>query len=207
MQVGVHISRIAPPKAVESSPISQRMESSEPAGGFCLRVTLTVLLAASSPLMALPLDSAISRDEIVIVGSAPPMFWTASTLFATTTAMAPAFWAFFTLTAKPQTPRSTSEILPAVAAAFTNGVQPFEVDGSAAPSSARTTSPVIPGPITGGPNVAVPAGQVWAIDAGELITTTRAPEKLEHAPTVRTGPGESVPAPLIRSTVSPQISE
>ncbi len=64
-----------------------------------------------------------------------------------------------------------------------------------------------PVPMTGGPNCAVPAGQVCAIDAGVLITTTRGPENAEHAPTVRTGAGESVPTPLIMSTVSPQMSE
>ena len=83
--------------------------------------------------------------------------------------MAPAFWAFLTLTVNPQTPRSTSAILPATAAAFVSGVQPFVVDVSGATPSIerRTTSPVdARSPSAAGPKAAPPAAQVRAIAPG-----------------------------------------
>src|SRR5687768_11815338 len=101
-------------------------------------------------------------------------------------------------------------MLPAIAAAFVSGLQASVVNGPAAfaSSSASTAFPVIPAPVTGGPKAAVPAAQIRAIDAGELITTTgTAGVCVEQDPTVRAPPGESVPTPLIRSTVSPQMSE
>ena len=145
---------------------------------------------------------------VVIVGSSA-MFWSALALLPTTTPIAPASWAFLVFVLNEQIPRSTSAILPAIAAAFTNGVQPLEVDGSAAPSSASTMSAVFGvTEVTAGPNWATPAGQIRAIDAGELITTIGMGGLcVEQAPSARTGAGESVPALLMRSTTSPQMSE
>ena len=94
MQVGFHMSRIAPPNAVESSPMSQRTEFSEPAGGFCLRVTLTVF-EPSAPLIVAPLAVEMLSVEIVIgvviVASSPmPKGAPPGALFPMTTAIAPA---------------------------------------------------------------------------------------------------------------------
>ena len=64
---------------------------------------------------------------IVIDASAPPSpVMGASTLSAMSTPMAPAFWAFFTFTVKPQVPRSMIATLPVIAAvsAASNAAQP-----------------------------------------------------------------------------------
>jgi hypothetical protein len=73
--------------------------------------------------------------------------------------MAPAFWAFFTLTTKPQVPRSMSAMLPATAAALVIAEQPSVVSGPApsAGSSAATTLPERPAGGGKPPNCAVPA--------------------------------------------------
>src|SRR5688572_20156057 len=125
-------------------------------------------------------------------------------------AIAPAFCAFLTLTTNPHVPRSTSATLPAMAAEFVNAVHPSVVVGPAALASswASTTSPVVPVPVSAGPNSAPPAGHSPAIVAGLLMKRPGAARlNDEQLPTVRTPPGLSVPAPLIRSTVSPQMSE
>jgi hypothetical protein len=74
--------------------------------------------------------------------------------------MAPASWAFLTLTTKPQVPRSTMAILPATAAALVSGEQASVVLRPAASdgSSATTRSPVTPGEVSAGPKTAVPTG-------------------------------------------------
>nr|GFD38822.1 hypothetical protein [Tanacetum cinerariifolium] len=53
-------------------------------------------------------------------------------LLITTTAMAPAFWAFCTLSAKPQVPRYTTAMLPLMAAAFRYAPQPSSLRPPAA---------------------------------------------------------------------------
>ena len=66
----------------------------------------------------------------------------------------------------------------------------------------------MPVPVSAGPNSAPPAGHSPAIAAGLLMKSPGAARlNDEQLPTVRTGAGESVPSPLIRSTVSPQMSE
>ena len=74
----------------------------------------------SAVLIRLPSSSVTRTDGIVIVGSVPPspVGGPPATLSTTITAFAPASWAFLTLTANPQTPRSTSAMLPATASAF-----------------------------------------------------------------------------------------
>src|SRR6185503_12948148 len=112
---------------------------------------------ASSPLIRLPVLNVTITEGIVMVGSAPPMVPNApAALLATITDVAPAFWAFFTFTTKPQVPRSTRAILPAIAPALVKGEQASVVvgDPGTAGSSACTTLPVIPAGGTGEPNSA-----------------------------------------------------
>jgi hypothetical protein len=73
-------------------------------------------------------------------------------LLATSTAMAPAFSAFLTLTSNSQVPRSTSAILPVYAPAG-DGLQPSV--GDAVPSLTSTRLPVKLAAVAGGPNEAV----------------------------------------------------
>src|SRR6476646_1154837 len=97
---------------------------------------------------------------IVMVVSDPPMPGgvAAATLSTSTTAIAPAFWAFLTLTTKLQLPLSISAILPETAAAFVKALQPSVVDAPAPSdgSIAWTTFAVCPGEDTDGPKAAVP---------------------------------------------------
>jgi hypothetical protein len=100
------MSRIAPPNAVESSPMSQRYELSVAPGASRRSVALTP--AASSALITLPFETPMDADGIVMVGSAPAMRMTPSPpseWFAMITPIAPLSCAFFTFTAKPQVPR------------------------------------------------------------------------------------------------------
>src|SRR5687768_17447569 len=165
------MSRIAPPKAVESSPISQRYESSggaDPPRSF--RLTLTALPAASSFLITPPfavemLSVGIVIGVVIVGSSAMPKGPPPTALFAMTTPIAPASCAFLVFVLNVQTPRSTSAILPATAAAFVSAAQPVV----AVPTRARTAFSVVPAPVTGGPKAAAPAAQIRAIDAGELI--------------------------------------
>ncbi len=167
--------------------------------------------------MMFPFGSEMQSDGMVIVGSTPAMpHGAVPVLLTTTTPTAPAFWAFLTFTANPQTPRSMSAMLPAICAAFVNGGrQPFVVDVSGAgggpgkvptPSSASTTLSVSPANVSGGPKAAPPAAQTRC--SGLLMTRSGAGVVcVEHALTERTPAGASVPAPLIMSTTSPQMSE
>jgi len=81
-------------------------------------------------------------------GGGPP-----ATLSATITAIAPASWQFFTLTMKPQVPRSTSAMLPADVAGLVSGEQAFERrrTGAVGRIEPATTVPVTPGDEIGGP--------------------------------------------------------
>src|SRR5262245_36203770 len=100
------------------------------------------------------------QSDGIVMGPAPAIPHGTSAVFAMTTAVAPAACAFWTFSAKAQTPRSISATLPLIAAAFVNGgVHPFVVEGSPAPtpSSARTRFPVTPVWVSGGPNAAAPA--------------------------------------------------
>src|SRR5262245_1209717 len=115
-------------------------------------------------MMVAPLVNPSDTAGIVIVGSTPAIAGGTSGFadvarLAMITAIAPAFWAFFALTAKPQVPRLRKAMLPATAAALVIGEQPSTVDGPAASaaSSARTTPPVRPVLVTGAPNCARPA--------------------------------------------------
>ena len=84
------MSRFAPPKPGESSPIS-RPETEEPVLGVARIVTLTASETRVS-LMSVPSLLVIRSAGIVMVGSSPTMFGgMPSTLSATTTAMAPTF--------------------------------------------------------------------------------------------------------------------
>jgi len=95
---------------------------------------------------------------MVMVGSAPPMApHTPVALLTITTPVAPASWAFFTLTVKPQVPRSIIAIFPATAAALVIAVQPSLVSGpeTSAASSAATHWPLKLAEVGAGPNAAV----------------------------------------------------
>ena len=136
MQVGVHMSRIAPPNAVESSPISQRYESWPVAGSAVRRIVDVHRLAAGEvALMRFPFGSEMQADGIVIVGSAPAIpHGAVPVLFATMTPTAPAFWAFFTLTAKPHAAVDQRDV-PAHGRAVRERHQPFV--GDVSPGSCR----------------------------------------------------------------------
>ena len=111
-------------------------------------------------------------------------------------------------------------MLPVTAAALSSAEQPsvvvpagIWVAGSAgsATSVPTTTSPVTPAAVTGGPNDASPAKQIFAMLAGELITTMGLGFALVvQTPTSRAAvmsPSSPSWRPLMRSTVSPQMSE
>src|SRR5919106_452161 len=74
---------------------------------------LMVPVAGRPALIVLPSSSEIIPDGIVIEGSLPPIrVGGPPTLLATITALAPAAWAFATLTVKLQLPRSASAMAP-----------------------------------------------------------------------------------------------
>src|ERR1700709_1833680 len=112
-------------------------------------------------------------DGMVIVGSTPdmPAGGLPATLSAMSTAVAPAFWAFFTLTAKPQVPRSRRAILPVRLVVMAE--QPSVVEGPAASagSRARATVPVTPGAGGKGPKVAVPTRKAPSAAGARTVTS------------------------------------
>ena len=101
--------------------------------------------------MVLPSAKVILTDGIVIVGSEPPRpgGGLPATLSTITTAIAPTFCAFLTLTVKLQVPRSISAILPEMAAPFVIAEQPSVGDD-------WTRFAVCPGKEIDGPKPAVP---------------------------------------------------
>src|SRR5262249_62026449 len=117
-------------------------------------------------------------EEMIIGGSAPPSpaGGSPAALSAMTTAMAPAFWAFLTLTTKVQVPRSSSTILPVVCALLVRAVHPSVVEGPAAfaASSPTTMLPVMPDAPIGGPNDAAPTAK-GPRPAGEAIARFGSP--------------------------------
>ena len=157
-QRGFHMSRIAPPNAVESSPMSHLYEASR-VPALSLIVTFTGLPSASWPFIRLPWSSVVFTDGIVIVASTPDIVvgGCPTRTFAMTAPIAPAFWAFLTLIVKLHVPRLISAIFPASAAPFVIASQPSLTSG-AMPSIAMTTSAVVPVPVSAGPNCAPPAG-------------------------------------------------
>ena len=134
--------------------------------------------------MALPSASVMRTDGMTTVGSTPatPAGGEPATLSAKSTAMAPAFCAFFALTTNPQVPRSTSAILPA--REFVIGEQASVVDGPAASAGSmpRAICPVTPGDDRGGPNCAVPTAYPPAIEAG-AVTRSRGEPRASTAGT------------------------
>src|SRR4029077_1171303 len=114
------------------------------------------------PMLAfrvLPSAKVTITEGMVMVGSTPPRLPnTPADELAMITAMAPAFWAFLTLTMKPQVPRSISAMLSSTAAALVSGEQPSVVSGPepSAGSRAWTTLPVMPAVGGDDPNCAVP---------------------------------------------------
>src|SRR5882762_2967313 len=108
----------------------------------------------------LPSGKVTRTDGMVMVGSAPPKpaGGAPAALSATTTAIAPAFCAFFTFTMNPQVPRVTSAMLPATAPALVRGEQASKVVGPApsAGSNAATIVPVMPAEERAEPKAAVP---------------------------------------------------
>src|SRR5437762_10743529 len=113
-----------------------------------------------------PSDWLIRTEGIVIVGSLPPSpaGGQPATLSATMTPIAPAFWAFLTLTTNVQPPRSRSTILPATT--LMSGSQAFV--RTPVPAFASTTSPVTPFAPQGGPHDAVPTSSSPTAAAGVL---------------------------------------
>src|SRR5947209_1106966 len=139
------------------------------------------LRPATFALSVLPSACWTLTGGMLTVSSNPAMLPKAEALLAMITPTAPAFWAFFALTAKPQVPRSTSAMLPATAAALVSGEQPSAVGGPApsAGSSAITTLAV--NPPGGGPSanaVAVPVRKLPAIPAGALTRSVPKAPKL-----------------------------
>src|SRR5918993_120997 len=125
-----------------------------------LSTTKDTLTPGSAALMATPSACVRTTVGIVMDGSAPlkPGGGLPATLLAMITPVAPASWAFLVLIDAAQMPRSTSAILPAMAEALVNGVQPSVVDGPASFASSRprtTLPPKLPGPAAG-PNDVVP---------------------------------------------------
>src|SRR5262245_46307796 len=115
-------------------------------------------------------------DGIVIVASVPAISGggAPATLSAMTTALAPAFWAFFTLVVNSQPPRSIKAMLLLTAAAF-NAFSGLHPGPGGDRSSIGIRSPVTPADVKGGPNVAVPTRYVPATFAGRLITISAVP--------------------------------
>ena len=111
--------------------------------GSTASVTFTVPVA-NAVLILLPSASVIRTEGMVIVGSAPPSpaGGPPATLSATSTAIAPAFWAFFTLVTKVHVPRSTSAMRPISAAPLVIAEHASVIEGTA--STAMSTSPVTP---------------------------------------------------------------
>ena len=98
-----------------------------------------------------PSSCEIIAAGIVIPGALPPIAnGSPGTLFATTTATAPAACAFSTFCVKGQLPRSTSAIAPA--GKPTSGLHPS--DGSELPSLTRATLPATPATGASGPKLA-----------------------------------------------------
>src|SRR5918996_597912 len=131
-------------------------------------------VAGSPDLIVPPSAWDTCTAGIVIVGSEPPIKpGSPGALLTTMTPIAPAFWAFFTLTVKLQEPRSTIAMLPTSSAAFVIGLQPSVVDGPAvsAGSSATTRAPDTPVAVGVGPNAAPAAPYVPAADDGGLTVT------------------------------------
>src|SRR4051812_20924314 len=95
---------------------------------------------------------------MVMVGSRPPSpaGGLSAALSATSTAIAPAFCAVFTLTVNTHVPRSTSAMLPKTAAALAAVSGSHASVDTPTPSCATTTLPVMPVAGIGGPNDAVP---------------------------------------------------
>src|SRR5436190_17602351 len=92
------------------------------------------------------------------------------------TASAPASVALRAFCAKPQSPRSTSAILPAIAAALVNGLQPsVDVPPISTASTAASTLPATFGCPIAGPNAAVPNWYAPAMLTGELTATVGLP--------------------------------
>src|SRR5688572_15719886 len=202
MHVGSHMSRIAPPKAGSSSPESHRYEF--PVG---VRACIVALTPGSAALIVAPAVWEIITDGIVMDGSTPGItVGPPRMLFAMRTPLAPIASAFATLTVNAQTPRSTSAMLPATASPLRKRVHPSDV--APRPSSTSTTSSVIAGvvfrlgPKSAGAAAQAPIAEGWfTINVGQLLARS------EQVPTDRLPPGVSSPAPLIRSTTSPQMSE
>src|SRR6185295_9697793 len=144
-------------------------------------VTLTVPLPIAV-LRALPSGRLTRTEGMVIVGSTPamPAGGLPATLSTTTTAMAPAFWAFLALTTKPQKPRSTTAIFPAMAAALVIGEQPSKAvppgagGGGSIGSMACARTPVTPSAVRAGPNCARPT-RSGPRPAGALTVSSGAP--------------------------------
>ena len=126
--------------------------------------------------------------------------------------VAPAAAALFALTWKVQVPRSTYTKLPATADPLESAVHPSVVAGPSVfdASWPTTTSAVTPAASKTGPNDAAAAVHGPATDAGELIVMPILPRvNLEHRPSGRLvvmSPSSASMRPLIRSTVSPQMS-
>ena len=136
-------------------------------------------------------------DGMVMEGSVPPSpaGGEPAALSATTTAIAPASWAFFTLTVKLQSPRSTRATLPAIAAALVIAEQPSVAEGPAvsAASSAPARFPEIPGDASAGPNSAAPTGYSPATAAGVSTRIRGVPAERTSGtarPNPKTGPGD-----------------
>src|SRR5262245_36267136 len=113
-----------------------------------------------------------------------------------TTAFAPAFWAFFTLTMKTQTPRSIRAILLLTAAAFCalNALHPGP---SGDVSTTGISSPVTPGEPNGGPNSAAPTRYVPATFAGMPILISGLPDSTKGASDAVTPPFQTTLRALI----------
>src|SRR4030095_9241689 len=89
--------------------MSESMSPSRDRGGGLVWRTVPVV-PGDNALSAVPVDCATNTDGIEIERSVPPIVMIDSRLsvFATITAIAPAFCAFFTLTVKSHNPRSMS---------------------------------------------------------------------------------------------------
>ena len=115
-------------------------------------------------LSVLPSASVTRTAGMVIVGSVPPRAagGVPGALSAMITPTAPASWAFFTLTMKPQVPRSMRAMLPATAAALVIAEQPSVVLGPAPSAGSRAMTTLcgpggVPLAVSTWPNVAPPA--------------------------------------------------
>src|ERR1700693_256935 len=125
---------------------SVRPEGSAPASTEVLSSSVTLTPEARFDRSVAPSASVIRTIGIVMLSSAPPSpaGGLSETLSATRTAMAPAAWQFLALTTKVQVPRSTSAMLPPMAAALVRGEQ-ARVGGAPEAAEGLGGAPTEPG--------------------------------------------------------------